>query len=177
VVALAGAGVAAVMPGILEVRAPYIRSGGALAVFISIMYFKPALISSAATFIPPPFPPDPAIQNFFTSVDSMKIEKARDLLDADARKGIGRDKELYYRIYATAHQAIGTAVSRMKIGVNEVTSPSGYPPGVYQIVTYTTRFSRRNECHQEVVTVRAVSKEEWRVFGHQISPGTIPCFE
>jgi hypothetical protein len=58
VLALAAAGVAALIPGLLNVDIPAVKAGGALAVFVLIFYFSPA-----GLVVPPqplPVPPSPA---------------------------------------------------------------------------------------------------------------------
>jgi hypothetical protein len=65
VLALAGAGVAAVIPGFLEVRfRGWLRAGGALAVFIVLYFFNPAgmMIPTHQTQPLPNLPSDPKAQ-------------------------------------------------------------------------------------------------------------------
>lgn len=50
VLALAAAGVAAVIPGFLNVKFPYVRAGGALAVFVIVYYVNPAAL--VASLVP-----------------------------------------------------------------------------------------------------------------------------
>ena len=59
ILALAAAGIGAVIPGMIDVNvAPVIRAGGAVALFIIIYWFRPADL--VAQNPPPPNPPPPA---------------------------------------------------------------------------------------------------------------------
>jgi hypothetical protein len=48
ILALAAAGIAALIPGLIKVKIPGVRAGGALAVFVFVYYFSPAALVTAA---------------------------------------------------------------------------------------------------------------------------------
>ena len=59
VIALAAAGVAAMIPGFLQIEiSGLIRAGGALAVFVIIYFYNPAILKQFGVQPPPPDPPD-----------------------------------------------------------------------------------------------------------------------
>lgn len=65
VLALAGAGVAAVIPGFLEIKfRGWLRAGGALAVFVVLYFFNPAgmVVRAPQTQVSPSLPSDPKLQ-------------------------------------------------------------------------------------------------------------------
>lgn len=175
VVALAGAGIAAVVPGILEIDIPHIRSGGALAVFVAIMFFKPAIVSQVAKFDSPIILPYGEINAYFNLTDHGRLEEARSKLDPAARARMARNPEVFRRIYTAASDHLGRPIMRKEVGLNELESPSGYPAGIYQIVSYLTKFSKGGLCHMETVVVRAEGVERWNVYSHQVAPAAVQC--
>jgi len=174
VVALAGAGVGAVIPGILKITLPYARAGGALAIFAAIFLLKPAILDTVIQLETPNESPMPAIDAFLAKVDAKDTDGAWASLDDAAKQSIAKDRELYRMAYENGRYPLGDVISRTPFGGALVTSPSGSPIGVYRGVNFKTKFSS-GQCYQEVVTVRAATDLRWRVFGHSIDPRPISC--
>ncbi|MBA4143309.1 MAG: DUF4019 domain-containing protein [Nitrosospira sp.] len=176
VLALAAGGVGAVIPGILNVDLPYVKAGGALALFTMVLIMKPQIIATAAKVTPPTASPTAAVKAYLENVDVNKIDDAWELLDDETKLGVARDRQAYRDIYASGRKVLGKVLRRDDIGLQEVQSPSGYPIGVYRTITFRTKFES-GECHQESVMLRATDEQQWRVYLHSVSPTTIPCIE
>lgn len=171
---LAGAGVGAMIPGILKISLPYARAGGALAVFLLIFFNKPTLVETVGKFVPPNESPLPAVTEYLSNVDSNQMDAAWSLLDSEAKATVARDREMYKTAYTGGRRPLGAVVERVQIGVQEVTSPTGYPPGIYRMLTFKTKFAS-GQCHAEQVSTRATTSMVWRVFDHTVSVVPIPC--
>jgi hypothetical protein len=172
--ALAGAGIGAVIPGILKITLPYARAGGALAIFLLVFLNKPAFVESVGKFVPPKDSPLPVVLEYLSKVDKNDIDAAWNLLDSEAKATVARDRDMYRAAYSGGRQAIGDVATRTQMGVQEVTSPSGYPPGIYRVLTFKTRFVSE-QCRAEQVSARATTDMVWRVFDHNVSVVSIPC--
>lgn len=176
VVALAAAGVAAVIPGFLNINSPYVKAGGALAVFGIVFFLKPAIIGGVAKLVAPEESPLPAINEYLQRVDRLEMDAAWELLDGEAKRGVARDRDAYKRAYAGGRAHLGEPLDRIEAGLQEVRSPSGYPIGIYRLVAFRTRFAS-GQCHMETVSVRATDDVHWRVYEHNVSPMPVPCGE
>jgi hypothetical protein len=174
VIALAGAGVAAVLPGILDVKIPYLSAGGALAVFVLVLLNKPGVVTTAIKVGLAEKDATPAVAEFLAKVDNKELEAAWSLLDERAKETIAADKKLYRAAYTNGRYALGDVIRRSEpIGGGLLIDPAGHPPGIYKFVSYQTKFS--DGCRQEVLSVRADSNNNWHVYGHNISTNYIPC--
>lgn len=171
---LAGAGIGAVIPGILNVTLPYARAGGALAVFLLVFLNKPALVDSIATFKAPQESPMPAVMEYLSKIDKNEIDEAWNLLDSGSKATVARDRDMYKASYTGGRQPLGEVLNRMQMGVSEVTSPPGYPPGIYRLLAFKTRFAS-DQCRAEQVSARATTDMAWRVFDHNVGAVPIPC--
>jgi hypothetical protein len=174
VVALAGAGIGAVIPGILKVDLPYVKAGGALAVFVIILINRQQVVETALNLVAARKDPTPVIQEFLSKVDSKKLDEAWNSLDSMAKQTVAADRASYDRAYMEGRYALGDVITRSNaVGADMLFNPSGYPPGTYKSVVYRTQF--KDGCHQENVSVRADETNNWQVFGHGISINNIPC--
>lgn len=171
---LAGAGIGAVIPGILNITLPYARAGGALAVFLLVFLNKPALVESVGKFVPPADSPLPAVMDYLSKVDRNQLDAAWTVLDSEAKATVARDRDMYRAAYAGGRSPLGEVANRTQMGVQEVTSPPGYPPGIYRVLTFKTRFTSE-QCRAEQVSARATTDMVWRVFDHNVSVVSIPC--
>ncbi len=174
VTALAGAGIGAVIPGILKINLPYVKAGGALAVFALVLLNKPALVEKAAKFVPPADSPLPLAIQYLERIDSRAIDAAWESLDAEAKQTVARDRAAYNFAYSNGRDPLGTVSKRVPMGTQELTSPNGYPPGIYRAIAFRTAFES-GQCHAEQVVLRAAEDVRWRVFEHGINPSPIPC--
>jgi hypothetical protein len=172
VLALAAAGVGAMLPGSFGYQSGPVSATGAVTLFFAVMAARPKLVDAVAKLIPPDISPNPVIETYLEDIDAGKVDAAWEQLDVEAKKTIARDREAIRRVYATGRAPLGAVSQRTEIGLQELRSPSGFPLGLYRIVTYRTRFASGAE-HLEMVSVRATDDLKWRVFGHNISPAPI----
>ncbi|WP_398470632.1 DUF4019 domain-containing protein [Tardiphaga sp.] len=173
VLALASAGVGAVLPGMLQVQFPYARASGALALFLLVYLNRPAIVGASIKIEFPTTSPTPVIQSFLQDVDRKLLDSAFDQMDVDAVAAFG-DRRQLKEIYRIARETLGDPISRQEIGVDQHVSPAGFPAGGYRTVVFRTKFAS-GLCYEEAVVVRATSKLGWKVFRHNIRPTPIPC--
>lgn len=174
VTSLAGAGIGAVIPGILKITLPYARAGGALAIFLLVFLNKPVLVKSVANFVRPEYSSQAAALEYLSKIDDNQIAIAWDLLDPRAKATIAKDRELYEETYNGGRLPYGEVESRALIGSGEFVSPPGMPQGIYQSIRFKTHFETGG-CRDEIVKSRAADEKTWRVFDHYVSPQPIPC--
>jgi hypothetical protein len=174
VTALAGAGVGAVIPGILKLSLPHVKAGGALAVFVLVLANKPGLVSRVAKFTPPEEPPLPVAIAYLQLVDKKALGQAWSTLDSSAQETVARDRGAYKFSYENGRDPLGNVSARVPMGTQEVTSPPGFPLGIYRSIAFRTTFSS-GVCHSEQVVLRSAEERHWRVFEHAVSPTPIPC--
>ncbi len=77
--------------------------------------------------------------------------------------------------YKAGHVPLGATVDRRTTGAKREIDPPGKPKGGYAIVTYQTKFANEAKCREEVVTLRALPEETWRVSTHESSPQQVDC--
>lgn len=174
VLAVASAGVGAVIPGMLNVDLAFAKAGGALALFVLVYATKPAIVGAVANLKEPKFSPMPTIMAYLAKIDAGSFDEGWEQLDDESKRGLASDRDQYRRLFRTAQETLGIAEGRTELGMDRLSSPSGYPLGIYTIVNFKTRFSR-GECHLESVSARATNELQWKVYAHQISPQPIPC--
>ena len=174
VLALAGAAVAALIPGILHVELPFLRASGALAVFAVVFFFQPKILEKVSTFEVPAAPSAPAALEFMARVDANDIDGAWELLDSEAKETVAKDKATFHSVFAAARAPFGKAIRREQVGMQRLTSPAGYPLGVYDGLNFRAEFSD-GLCRQEQVYLRAADGRAWRVFTYNIGMSPIPC--
>jgi pimeloyl-ACP methyl ester carboxylesterase len=126
-------------------------------------------------FIRPKEDPQEFARSYLALVDGGDFQKAWDIWDPVAKEGLG-SYEKYRQLAENNLRPLGAMMSRGFVGApTELVSPSGYPHGLYDGVTYKTKFATANDCRAEVVTLRSGRVPGWHVFGHQLSPMAIPC--
>lgn len=176
IAAVEKSGIGAVIPGILKVDSSYVKAGGALAVFVVVFLLKPAIIGSVAHLVAPPQSPLPVIEGYLSAIDAGKLDAAWEMLDDEAKRGVARDRDAYRQAYVGGRTPLGAVIGRVQNGIQEVRSPSGYPVGIYRIVSFRTKF-QIGTCHAEMVSVRATDDLVWRPFDHNVSPLPVPCID
>jgi hypothetical protein len=183
VLALAAAGIGAILPGTIGIEwngpggIPAIRAGGAIALFALVFLFRPTIEDAAVKLVPPATSPEPVIQSYLAAADRGDIGKAWAELDTTAKGLIVGSEDDLRTLYESFVAPLGPVVWRSPAkGSAGIESPSGYPIGLYRATTYYTKFANDNgKCRVESVTVRATQDLVWRVFSHQISPATLDC--
>lgn len=174
--ALAAGGIGAALPGSFDIQYKgFIRAGGALGLVALVYLNQPTIKSNTIKFQEPPVPAGPVADRFLAALDSADLQGSWDQLDSESRGSLVSDAEQWSQIYANYRKPLGSIVRRELTGSSSITSPQGFPVGLYRALVYRTQFSNSKDCRVEAVNLRATQKLEWRVFSYQISPNIIPC--
>lgn len=175
VLALAAGGVGAVIPGTIGISYKSVRAGGALALVVMVYFFQPSIVAQSVKFIIPPTDPDPIARRYLKALEAGDIQDAWNQLDPVSRGRLVTDIEQLRKLYDVTIRPLGRRGEPTIVGVNTVESPSGYPVGLYRVLTYRTQFSNEKLCRLEHVTVRATQDLQWRVYANQIDPRPVDC--
>jgi len=175
ILALAGAGIASVVPGYFELKnLPLFRAGGALAVFVLIFLTPTSFVAQVAKFELPTTSPDPLIEEFFARLDTLDVDSIVASFDPVAVKWYGLNSEKLKALFENAVKPLGRATVRKRVSEGQSESPAGFPPGIYHFASYLAHFDV-GECRSETVVLRATDKLAWTVFTYQVSPVAISC--
>jgi hypothetical protein len=176
VLALAAAGVGAMMPGFLDIQYKGLfRTGGALALAAGVYLSSPAITQSASTLIEPKAEAEPVGLAFIHAVDAGNVEDSWNQLDPNAIGQSIDTIEHWKTIMTNYRKPLGRALTRQLVGTGTITSPPGYPIGIYRRLTYRTKFAGATSCRPEEVDLRATQDNQWRVFNYLIGPSGIDC--
>jgi len=167
--ALACAGIAAVIPGFIDIDLKpsvntAIRAGGAVAVFVLVFFFNPpGLIDPDPK--PPPNPSVdymPIVQDWVTKIDSGKYEEAYRSESRLAQENY--EKKFFVKLYKDHLIPLGNLVDRKLIGAASASQLPNGEKGNYRIISYRTQFENGpDQLEQVVVTVEDGS---WKVKDH-----------
>ncbi|GEM_PF-4594536 len=167
VLSLAAGGVGAVLPGFIIAEAPskIVRAGGALAVFLVVLYFGSQHIRLTPG---QPFRPttDPSLvsNKFISAIEAAEYEEAYELTSKNFRSGMS------YIFFTESSRKIlaklGAPNARSMIDQKVVVSPSGMEAGVYCYTAYAVDYSKSPvKIYQYVNLVGEKEANDWRVFG------------
>jgi hypothetical protein len=190
ILALAAGGVAAILPGFIDVKyKSFVQAGGAVGVFVLVLMAfptpSPAPEKSAATekaaeapsqassqqIVWPTEDPDFVARKYVELVDSGKFLEAYEQVD----KTTGIPWATFEAAYKAGHVPLGATVDRRQTGAKREIDPAGKPKGGYAIVTYQTKFANEARCREEVVTLRAMPEKVWRISTHESLPQQVDC--
>jgi hypothetical protein len=180
ILALAAAGVAAILPGFIDIKYKgFVQAGGAIGVFVLILLAFPAPdpapkkaeAESPQAFVWPTEDPEFATRKYVDLVDNGKLLEAYEAID----KGVGLPWTSFETSYKAGRIPLGAVVDRRQTGAQRSTELPGRPKGGYAVVTYQTKFANEQKCREEVVTLRAMPDKTWRVSKHDSSPQQIDC--
>lgn len=184
ILALAAAGVAAILPGFIDIKYKgFVQAGGAIGVFVLILLAFPAPdptptpapakadTASAPDFVWPTEDPEFAARKYVDLVDNGKFLEAYEAID----KGVGLPWSSFETSYKAGRIPLGAVVDRRQTGAQRSTELPGRPKGGYAVVTYQTKFASDQKCREEVVTLRAMPDKTWRVSKHDSSPQQVDC--
>ncbi len=189
ILALAAGGVAAILPGFIDVKyKTFVQAGGAIGVFVLVLVLfpAPAPTTKKAEAAPPQAQPqkdpsqdvvwpteDPgfAARKYVDLVDSGKYVEAYEAVD----KTMGVPWASFEASYKAGHAPLGPVADRRQTGERREVDPPGRPKGGYVIVTYQTKFTNEAKCREEVVSLRAMPDQTWRVSKHESSPQQVDC--
>lgn len=162
VMALAAGGIGAVLPGFLHVSFKNtLRAGGAIALFIIVYFFNPALPDNTIGPIPKK---DPKVisDNWLKMVDNQQYNDAYQSM----AKGF-RDRypfQQFNELISSARTSLGDSKARKYTSVQAFENIPGAPKGHYRQYVYRTKFSMETQNIYEVIWIAAES-DEWKVAG------------
>ncbi|MFC7478483.1 DUF4019 domain-containing protein [Dankookia sp. GCM10030260] len=174
VLSTAAAGVGAVLPGYIEFKYKnMLRAGGAFALFAIVWFSQPFIARSVANLQVPLQPITDVINNFLSNLDKGDINATYNELDPNTKENL--NVELWRQLYNANVKPLGAVERRVLMGVNSLTSPPGFPIGIYRQQGFLTKYANVNGCRQEAVIVRATQDNKWQVYSYLIAPNTIEC--
>jgi hypothetical protein len=180
ILALAAAGVAAILPGFIDIKyKSLVQAGGAIGVFVLVLVAFPAptptpaktVAASAEDFVWPMEDPEFAARKYVDLVDNNKFLEAFELVDSSA----GYTWNSFETSYKAGRTPLGVVDDRRQTGSQRTFDPSGMAKGAYALVTYQTKFSKEEKCREEVVSLKVTPTKTWRVAGHTSSPVQVDC--
>jgi hypothetical protein len=175
VLALAGGGIGAVLPGFLEIQYKnFARAGGAIALTVLIYLNEPAIGKNVANFVEPTALAEPVAMAFLKAVDSGDPSQSWGLLSNTAKSQVNDTEAGWALLFRNDILPLGPVQSRTLIGQGRAESPAGAPPGLYRWYTYKTKYSNDTGPRLENVMLRASPDDTWEIFAYQISPSTLP---
>ncbi|MGV8073616.1 MAG: DUF4019 domain-containing protein [Syntrophobacteraceae bacterium] len=163
IIALAAAGVGAILPGFMQVRFKnWLRAGGALALFIVVYFFAPVPIPDPGPGTEPRS--DPKVQSdAWVSLVDGGLYKDAYVSMAEGFKNkypFAQFEELIDR----ESNSLGKVKVREFFSTNAFVSPPGAPKGHYRQYGYRTSFEREARTIYEMVWLVG-EDEQWRVSG------------
>lgn len=171
--ALACAGIAAVIPGLLTIElrptvANIVRAGGALAVFVLVYFFSPAgLITS-------PDEPDPGPTTDYMSevAEWVKLIDVGSYFEAyeraSAKTRLEYTPELFSNIYKSYLAPLGKVKTRVLVGGNSAVQLPNGERGQFRIINYKVNFEKGIEQIETIVLV--AENDTWKIRNHTYSP-------
>lgn len=184
ILALAAAGVAAILPGFIDIKYKgFVQAGGAIGVFVLILLAFPAPDAARKPASPNPDAQAPeeivwptedadfAARKYVDLVDNGKFVEAYESVD----KSMGVPWTTFEATYKTGLVPLGAVIDRRQTGAKREVDPPGRPKGGYAIVTYQTKFANEAKCREEVVSLRAMPDKTWSVSKHESSPQQVDC--
>jgi hypothetical protein len=138
ILALAGGGIGAFLPGLLEVTFNielqhkfYIRAGGALGVFVLLLLSQPSLAKYVPQYVNPSTSPNETAAAFLAAVDTGDPANSWNLLSDMGKDQVGNDGQNWSTLYNNVLKPLGAAESRSLVNETKELSPPGLPPGYY----------------------------------------------
>lgn len=153
---------------------PWLRAGGALAVFTLVFLVTPASIVSKDPFRPlrdaPPIAEAlPVVQSWLRFLDAGQFEMAYDTTDMGFRSRY--TKADFLHLSATVRQPLGTTIARAEYG--QQAAPQYVDRGYVRAYAFLTTFENTPAPVQEVVWLfGAEGARQWQVAGYNVFPQT-----
>jgi hypothetical protein len=141
---------------------------------VLVYCFEPAIGSAVPHYEAPTAAAEPIVKRFLEAIDSGNAAASWALLPKLARQQLDNNENAWEELYNNDLSPLGAEQSRVLIGQQSVQSPTGAPPGVYEIYTFRSKRASDTGYRIEAVTVRANSEKVWEIFSYNISPMAIP---
>jgi hypothetical protein len=187
ILALAAAGVAAILPGFIDIKYKgFVQAGGAIGVFVLILLAFPAPDPTpAAAPVPAPAKAEAATdevawptedpefmaRKYIDLIDSNKLVEAFETVDT----AVGFRWNSFEASYKSGRTPLGAVVDRRQTESRRAVDPPGKPKGAYAFVAYQTKYANDKKCWDEVVTLKVGPAKTWRVAGHEFLPAKTDC--
>jgi len=168
VMALAAAGVGAILPGFLHVSFKNtLRAGGALALFIVVYFFVPAVPSPIITdpeipVIKPKGDAKISSDNWLKLVDNKQYKEAYLSMANGFRNTYPYQQ--FEELLVRERTHLGSVSSRQFISTTMLQNPPGAPRGAYRQYVYKTLFNNNKNNFYEVIWIFGES-DMWKVSG------------
>jgi hypothetical protein len=165
VLSLAAGGVGGILPGYITAGPPnkLIRAGGALAVFIVVLYVGMPFIPSVQEIYVPTNDPSIVANEFTAFLEQSNFEKAYELTSDTFKASVS--KYMFGEGSRRVNAKLGNTQHRAMVFQNIVKSPAGLPPGAYCYTTYTIRIEGvSSEIYLNMTLVGEQAAQDWRVF-------------
>jgi Protein of unknown function (DUF4019) len=180
VLALAAAGIGAVLPGFIEVRyRDIVRASGALALFAIIYFFSPQIQRPLIKVVIPAENPQPIANHWLTLNDAADIQATWSLLDSESKTiFLGNSFERFAEVFRNARLPLGRPLERKLVSQatfrSDGTDQMMPPKGAYADFNYNTKFANAAGCRAEFIRLRAVN-DKWVIFSYLVSQNRIEC--
>jgi hypothetical protein len=141
VIALAAAGIGAVIPGFISVQfRSILRAGGAIALFVIVYFFAPVALGQGEPNLgpPPKASARDAAEEWLQKVDSGDLEAAYAQM-SEAFKARYSKQEVV-ELIQSERQALGRLQSRRMDAATNLENPPGQPKGYYQSYGFRSKF-------------------------------------
>lgn len=170
VIALAAAGIGAVIPGVLDVRMKgLLRAGGAMALFVIVYFFSPPAatpVTEPPILANPSENPDRAITEWLALIDGGSYAKA--WAGSSNLTKNSYDEATLVRIFESQRTPLGTVVARKPYGLQALTALPNGRKGNFRLYTYQTAFASGQEYMEGLLVVAEDGK--WKVLEHNLGP-------
>lgn len=170
--ALACAGIAAIIPGFLHFQlqptiSTAVRAGGALAVFVLVYFFNPPGLIKDESNIPPPPTADymPVVKEWLAKVDEGKFVEAYESAGSETKNEY--PSEFFVSLFKTYLTPLGPVVNRKLLAANSATLLPTGERGNFRIISFETNFANGKQMEQ--VTVKG-DGAVWKIRSHNYSP-------
>lgn len=195
ILALAAAGVAAILPGFIDIKYKgFVQAGGAIGVFVLILLAfpapdaaqkkaekaeaaAPAPVAAKAEAAPteevvwPTDDPEFMARKYIDLIDANRLVEAFETVDT----AMGFKWSSFETTYKSGRIPLGAVVDRRQTESRRAVDPPGKPKGAYAYVAYQTKYANDEKCWDEVVDLKATSEKTWRVAGHEFVPAKTEC--
>lgn len=173
VLSLAGAGIAAIIPGLIDISVKKrVRITGAMAIFTLIYFNHPDSENTVAKIAQPLRSSVTVAGHFLQQLDKGEVEKAYQLFIAAGH--YAHDINLFRQVYQNIRLPLGNVIERKIVNVEFAKSLPDYPDGHYDLITWQSRFSADQQCRYEDIVMKASPDRTWGMSSYYISD-SVPC--
>lgn len=165
IIALAAAGVGAILPGFLDISFKnWLRAGGALALFVVVYFFAPAAptVLEGSEVIEPTSDAKAQADHWLSLVDERRYGDAYSAMAEDFKKKYPFSQ--FEELLGRERSHLGSVKSREFFSSTPFQSPPGAPKGAYRQYVYRTSFEREQQAIYELVWLVG-ENQDWRVNG------------